>query len=256
MHKTVDTWNAQYYKQHSESQLQRGLSTVQSLTLRGDEVALDVGCGDGRITIALAKRLPQGSVLGLDLSENMINEAKKSFGDVLNVSFVNDNIITFTTNKRFDVVVSFGTFHWIPDQLGAFKSIFSLLKPGGLVVVKIGAERRSGPSLADSPKWKPLLAPKGQRWFPQTTEHVLAILEACGFMTIDVRYEERTTTYPNQEALFDWLMGWVPHSTGLPLEQAQAFARDMVAAMVKEQGRSQNIQRSGRTVVAIARKPA
>jgi trans-aconitate methyltransferase len=255
MNKSIDTWNGQYYKQHSDSQLQRGLGTIESLTLHGDEAALDVGCGDGRITVALAKRLPHGSVLGLDLSESMINEAKKSFGDIPNVSFVNDNIITFATDKRFDLAVSFGTFHWISDQLGAFKNIFTLLKPGGRMVVKIGAERRGGPNLFESAKWKPLLEPKGQRWFPQTPEKGQAMLEACGFTAIDVRYEERTTTYSNQEALFDWLMGWVPHSTGLPLEQAQEFARDMVAGAVKEQGRSENIEQNGRAVVAIARKP-
>src|SRR3989338_7098077 len=97
--KKSDLWDAQYYKQHSDCQFTRGVSLLEKLDLKGAEHVLDVGCGDGRITAEIAKRVPNGSVLGIDASAGMIEEAKKNFGSVKNLSFQQANILTFKTEQ-------------------------------------------------------------------------------------------------------------------------------------------------------------
>ena len=85
---------------------------------------LDVGCGDGYVTRAIAARLPHGSVVGIDASPRMIEAARSrpdpagaelrfEVGDVLDLPF----------GDEFDLVVSFNVLHWLVDQQAALSAI-------------------------------------------------------------------------------------------------------------------------------------
>ncbi len=52
---------------------------IEKLGLSGNERVIDIGCGDGSVTAAIASRVPQGAVTGIDSSEEMIRFAKKQF---------------------------------------------------------------------------------------------------------------------------------------------------------------------------------
>ena len=111
--------------------------TLSELVFRGDERLLDVGCGDGYVTRAIAARLPHGSVVGIDASPRMIEAAtarpdpagtvvRFEVGDVLALPFVDE----------FDVVVSFNVLHWLVDQQAALSAIARAARPGGRVIVQ------------------------------------------------------------------------------------------------------------------------
>lgn len=102
-----------------------------------DLTVLDLGCGAGghdRHLIELgAKR-----VLGIDLSKNMINEAKKN---------TNDNKIEYkimsmtdidTLEEKFDLVVSSLALHYIEDYDGLCKKVYNILKDGGRFIFSYG----------------------------------------------------------------------------------------------------------------------
>src|SRR5208283_5246966 len=74
----VDTptdWNASAYHRVSAPQTAWGREVLDRLELRGDETVLDAGCGTGKLTSLLAERLPQGSVIALDASTDMLGVA-------------------------------------------------------------------------------------------------------------------------------------------------------------------------------------
>ena len=73
-------WNASEYNRQSSLQAALAEEQLGRLTLEGSERVLDVGCGDGKITAEIAARVPRGSVLGVDPSENMIAFAARHFG--------------------------------------------------------------------------------------------------------------------------------------------------------------------------------
>jgi trans-aconitate methyltransferase len=50
-------WNAQQYAQYSSGQYAWALELIEKLRLQGNETALDIGCGDGKATAAIADRL-------------------------------------------------------------------------------------------------------------------------------------------------------------------------------------------------------
>ena len=68
--------------------------TNLKLALKGNERVFDIGCGDGKVTAEIAKQLPNGSVLGIDKSEEMIRFAQENFPSKKynNLSFEVQNI--------------------------------------------------------------------------------------------------------------------------------------------------------------------
>ena len=52
---------------------------IDDLDLKGDERILDIGCGNGKVTAHLASLVPDGSVMGIDLSREMISFAANKY---------------------------------------------------------------------------------------------------------------------------------------------------------------------------------
>ncbi len=73
------TWNAKDYAANSQNQLKWAKELIPKLCLKGNEALLDIGCGDGKITAALARCLPKGKAVGIDSSAQMINLAQSTF---------------------------------------------------------------------------------------------------------------------------------------------------------------------------------
>lgn len=56
-------FDGEKYKKASKHQKEWGNSLISSLSLKGNENILDLGCGDGVLTQQLSKSVPQGNVL-------------------------------------------------------------------------------------------------------------------------------------------------------------------------------------------------
>src|SRR5262245_33124609 len=110
-------WDAQAYDRLSDPQYRWGVRVLERLALRGDETALDAGCGSGRLTALLLERLPHGRVIAVDRSENMLAEARARLaGSDDRVTFVAADLQTYAGDALCDAIVSTATFHWILDH--------------------------------------------------------------------------------------------------------------------------------------------
>jgi len=72
-------WNPADYAANSAVQQTWARELIARLKLRGDELILDVGCGDGKVTAEIAQAVPQGFVTGIDASAEMIRFGRKAF---------------------------------------------------------------------------------------------------------------------------------------------------------------------------------
>ena len=107
---------------------------LRTLCLKGDERALDVACGTGDITFAIAERLDSGSVCGLDITDGMLAIARRRLrarrapritfcrGDGMHLPF---------SNASMDCVACGYALRNVPDVEGLLKEILRVLKPGG-----------------------------------------------------------------------------------------------------------------------------
>lgn len=114
------------------------------LKLKGNEKALDVGCGLGRMAIGVAKLLTTGKVIGIDIWDKMelISNCPERAYENAEVEGVRDKVEFKTGNilsipfpdSSFDVVTCssvVNSLHTEAGKLSALKEIFRVLKPGG-----------------------------------------------------------------------------------------------------------------------------
>ncbi len=189
-------WNAELYRERSSLQQTMAAEVLQALVLAGGERVLDVGCGDGRISAEIARRLPQGCVVGVDASSSMIELASQKAGRNLRFEVADARSLPF--RQEFDLVVSFNALHWIHEQELALASIHKGLKPNGaahLRLVPMGA-RKSIETVLDetrrSPTWSKYFAEFRDPYLRLTQEQYCSLAEKCGFRVQDVQTESKT----------------------------------------------------------------
>ncbi len=140
-------WDALAYHRISEPQFAWGVRVLERIPLTGTERVLDAGCGSGRLTLELARRVPNGYVVAADLSENMIRKAATVLRDALRSGTVRQcettcaDLVALPFRDAFDVVFSTATFHWIHDHDALFSSIREALRAGGRLEAQCGGDR-------------------------------------------------------------------------------------------------------------------
>jgi ubiquinone/menaquinone biosynthesis C-methylase UbiE len=109
---------------------------VEAAGLTGVERALDVGCGPGHTALALAPRA--ASVLGIDLSEAMLEQARRLAAErgIGNVLFRRADVERLPfADASFDVVASRQSAHHYGDVRAALAELARVLRPGGRLLV-------------------------------------------------------------------------------------------------------------------------
>jgi trans-aconitate 2-methyltransferase len=135
---TTRDWDAATYERVSDPQFRWGVEVLDRLRLRGDESVLDAGCGAGRVTAELARRLPRGRVIAVDASPSMVERSRAALGPGAQV-FVAD-LAELRLDEPVDAILSTAVFHWIPDHDRLFERLHAALKPGGRLVAQCGGE--------------------------------------------------------------------------------------------------------------------
>jgi SAM-dependent methyltransferase len=98
---------------------------------------LDVGCGPGTITRDLAGRVAPGSVIGLDASSAVIDEARVGAEDVVGLTFeVGDLFELWFEDEQFDVVHAHQVLQHLGDPVAALTEMRRVCRPGGIVAVR------------------------------------------------------------------------------------------------------------------------
>ena len=126
-------WDPKVYDKSSSAQKIWAEEVISKIKIKGDERVLDIGCGDGKITAHIASLLPQGSVLGIDSSAEMVRFAQSRFpfSSWPNLSFRYADARDLHLSGEFDLIVSFAALHWVLDHRPVLEGIKRSLKPGG-----------------------------------------------------------------------------------------------------------------------------
>ena len=132
-------WDARTYDRVSEPQLEWAAAVLERLEgLPADATVLDVGCGTGRVTELLPDLVPEGRVLALDASPEMVELARARLGGRAEV-FCSD-VLELRLDGPVDAIVSTATLHWVRDHERLWQVLASALGDGGRLEVQCGGE--------------------------------------------------------------------------------------------------------------------
>ncbi|MBE9200826.1 MULTISPECIES: class I SAM-dependent methyltransferase [unclassified Nodularia (in: cyanobacteria)] len=208
---------------------------IKQLNLQGNERILDIGCGDGRITAEIATCVPNGSVLGIDPSQQMIAFAKTKFPENIyhNLSFKSGDAQDLNFTNEFDVVVSFGTLHILVDHIPILLGIYNSLKKNGKVILQLTSKGRDNAessvifNLLKNQKWKYLEKTVVYGFYNE--DQYRQWLEKSGFVTEKVEIHNSYGIYQNLETFDQTLRGnWFSLSSRIPANLYQDFISEFI----------------------------
>ncbi len=120
-------------ERHMDAQLEPlGVAAMDALGLAPGERVLDVGCGAGATSLAIAERVRPGEVVGLDISGSLLARARERAAGIDSVRFERGDAQTFAFEGRtFDAIFSRFGVMFFADPVAAFANLRTALRPGG-----------------------------------------------------------------------------------------------------------------------------
>lgn len=128
-------WNAEIYDSFGKERMQPSIDLAARLKDKKFKRILDVGCGSGMSTAAVLSTWEDAEVTGVDLSEEMLQKARKILPQV---QFIRrDCSKSLADLGTFDLIFSNAFLQWIPNQEDFIGQTFSMLEEGGVLAVQI-----------------------------------------------------------------------------------------------------------------------
>ena len=233
MHK----WNPEDYAKHSLAQLAWARELIARLKLGGDESALDVGSGDGKVTAEIASALPRGRVVGLDGSPEMVESARAHYdgNKFPNLEFVCMDAQRIELNGRFDIIFSNAALHWIEDHPAVLKGLGRVMREGGRLIISCGGRGNAveileavGDVMAKD-RWRKFFEGFASPYHFYGPEEYSRWLPEAGLSPLRVELVPRDMPQPGAEGLAAWIRTtWHPFTERVHVSDREAMIQDIV----------------------------
>jgi SAM-dependent methyltransferase len=218
---STSDWNADDYARVGGFVPALGEAALDLLDPQPGEHILDVGCGDGTLTLKIKER--GADVVGIDNNLSMVAAAKAKG---LDARLMDAAQLKFA--EAFDAAFSNATLHWVLDKERAARAIWFALRWRGRFAGEMGGAgnlARLREALDDVLVMRGYGPPTyAANWYPSVEEFV-AIYEAAGFEDIDARLVERPTVLEHR--VESWVLafrkGWLDRA-GVPQEERPDIA--------------------------------
>lgn len=254
----MSSWNAQDYAQNSSAQQIWARELIAKLNLQGHEQILDLGCGDGKVTAELVSAVPDGSVIGVDYSETMIQLAQDRYPEdqFANLHFRQMDARQLNFHDQFDVVFSNAVLHWVDDHQAVLKGLATGLHHQGRILLQMGGQGNAAgiiqavEQVMNQTQWRQCFqdftfpyhfySPADyQQWLPE-----------AGFTPIRTELIHKDMTHTDPSGLAGWLRTtWFPYIQQVPEEMSERF----VSAIANQYLQTHPVTADGATHVEMIR---
>lgn len=150
-------------------------STIELMAIEPRDRCLELGCGEGWASRLLSQKVPDGSVVGLDISDEMVRNARAKSADCENLIFILGEAEDIPwQNAFFSKILCVESFYYYEDPEKALREIYRVMSPGGSVWIVNHLSKENELSL----RWVQKLKVPVQLL---SAEEYGALFERCGY---------------------------------------------------------------------------
>ena len=228
-----DPWKGDDYARNSDSQQASADDFLQGMALQGVNAILDVGCGDGKITAAMAQMIPEGAVVGIDISPSMVEVAKKRFSAVKNLQFQVQDAAKIEFRDQFDLITSFTVMQWVLEQREALQCFERALNPGGKLWIQMptGLPKAMEEALKKTvgrKQWRGYFVSFKAPWRFYQPEEYQALLQEAQLHVTRLSVGTKHEKFPSRAAFHGFLKQWFPYLRPLATDQKDQFLTELL----------------------------
>jgi len=200
-----DGWNARLYDDAFTFIWERGADLLELLAPRAGERIVDLGCGTGHLTRAIAAS--GADVLGIDASPEMVDQARRNYPDL---RFAVGDARDLRLDAPVDAVFSNAVLHWVPEPDRVAASLGRALVPGGRLVLEMGGRGNVAAIVAAVEAALAARAyparPQDNPWYFPSVGAYATILERHGLETrLALLFDRPTPLDGGEDGLRRWL---------------------------------------------------
>lgn len=232
-------WNPETYNKFKSERFAPFYDLLELLIVKSGMDVIDLGCGTGELTSKLADVLPDSNVLGIDSSQEMLNDSKIFKNDHLKFECISIEDQLYSVEK-WDLVFSNAAIQWVEDHEVILPKIISTIKTNGQLLIQIPDQQQNVSNkilneLADEEPFKTIF----QNW-----KRISPVLDTDSYAQIFFENGSKSMTVfekiyplilPDSNALFDWVSGTalIPY-----LEKLEGESRDNFIVQYKNRLKS------------------
>jgi trans-aconitate 2-methyltransferase len=227
-------WDPAQYLRFGDERSRPFFDLVGRIGAERPGLVVDLGCGPGQLTAALASRWPGAEVRGVDSSAEMIAAAEQLLGDARGggelgrLSFARGDVRDWRPDRPVDVIVSNALLQWVPGHEKLLTPWAQTLVPGGWLAFQIPGNFDQ-PShailreMAGSPRWRSLLAGVPLNRQAADPAGYVDLLSRAG-CSVDAWETTYLQVLPGEDAVLEWNKGTGLRLVLTALEPGQATA--------------------------------
>ena len=127
-------WDPSQYLKFADHRLRPAVDLLNRVDLDSPSVVYDLGAGAGNVTELLANRWPKARIVGVDDSEEMLQEAAKR---APNIEWEVGDIGKWEPKEPAELIFTNAALHWITGHTDLITRLVSSLAPGGVLAVQM-----------------------------------------------------------------------------------------------------------------------
>ncbi|WP_410509734.1 methyltransferase domain-containing protein [Methanosarcina hadiensis] len=203
------SFNSKAFTYANNSLVQKSASEIllNLLSIQPGEDVLDLGCGPGHITKKIAQ-ITDGTVIGIDISEGMIEQAVSSGQEFPNLTYYVMDAENLELPVSFDVIVCNSTFQWFQKPEKALNRCFNALRQGGRIGIQAPATQLYSPNfvaaikkISKHPDTQEIFRHFKSPWFfLESKEEYEQVFRNCGFNVIYSELRDESNLFSVEEA--------------------------------------------------------
>jgi trans-aconitate 2-methyltransferase len=201
-------WDPKTYLAFGSERTRAASDLLARIPVAAPRRVADLGCGPGNSTALLRARWPAAQIDGIDLSPEMLGEARVSGIDA---RFIAADIAQWRPDTLYDVIYSNAALQWLGNHEALVPRLLSFVAPGGVLAIQVPRNYDEvcqvlvREAVAD-PRWAEQLKDARDWWNGLDPERYYDLL-APGAHHIDLWETRYFHVLEGEDAVFHWMMG-------------------------------------------------